>query len=83
MDNMRVHWSKVSREAYDRLGITPIFNVPYSPQFNGIESVFSIVKGNFKKAQLCHLLAGRRYSVQRLIREAVLSTDREKVRRCL
>ena len=41
MDNLMVHKSTEVKEAYLRLKITPIFNIPYSPQFNGIESYFS------------------------------------------
>jgi transposase len=44
MDNMTVHHSRLALQKYQELGITPIFNVPYSPQFNGIESVFSMVR---------------------------------------
>ena len=31
MDNMSVHRSKESKEAYAKLKITPIFNIPYCP----------------------------------------------------
>jgi transposase len=48
MDNMRVHHSLLSREAYDALKLTPVFNIPYSPQFNPIEAVFSMVKSFYK-----------------------------------
>jgi transposase len=52
LDNLKVHTSKDTTKAMKTLGIMPIFNVPYSPQFNGIEAVFSIVKCNFKKELL-------------------------------
>lgn len=52
LDNLKVHTSKHSTQAMQSLGIVPIYNVPYSPQFNGIEAVFSIVKANFKKELL-------------------------------
>jgi hypothetical protein len=31
MDNMRVHHSRLSRQAYEELKLTPLFNIPYSP----------------------------------------------------
>ena len=37
---------------YEELNIIPIFNVPYCPQFNGIESVFSMIKATYKKSLL-------------------------------
>jgi transposase len=45
----------------------PIFNVPYSPQFNGIEAVFSIVKCNFKKELLRQLQKEQQLNVGELI----------------
>ena len=44
LDNLSVHKTKEVYQAYKRLNITPIFNMPYSPDFNGIESYFSLIK---------------------------------------
>ena len=44
MDNLQVNKTKESLATMKRLKITDVFNVPYSPQFNGIESYFSLVK---------------------------------------
>ena len=44
LDNFRVHTSKKSKAAMSRLGFRYIFNVPYTPDYNPIESVFSKVK---------------------------------------
>ncbi|MFN9906006.1 MAG: hypothetical protein ACK56F_07765 [bacterium] len=41
MDNLSVHKTKLSLATMKKLSITPIFNVPYSPDFNGIETFFS------------------------------------------
>lgn len=48
MDNLSVHKTNVSKELFTSLGIMPIFNIPYSPQFNGIESYFSLLKNEYK-----------------------------------
>jgi transposase len=61
MDNMRVHRSKIAHEAYARLKIVPIFNIPYSPQFNGIESVFSIMKEKYKRAMMEKIVHGEKF----------------------
>ena len=61
----------------------PIFNVPYSPQFNGIEAVFSIVKANFKKELLRQLQKEQQPNVRELITYAFGQADREKVRHCI
>ena len=49
MDNLAVHRSKVIRERMDELSIAYVFNPPYSPEYQGIESVFSIFKRKLKK----------------------------------
>jgi transposase len=49
MDNLQVHKTKEVVEACKALKVQAIFNVPYSPDFNGIESYFSLVKGQYKK----------------------------------
>ena len=48
-DNLIVHKTKAVVERMKELKITPIYNIPYSPDFNGIESFFSLLKGGYKK----------------------------------
>jgi transposase len=71
MDNMRVHHSRVSKEAYKELKLTPIFNIAYSPQFNPIESVFSMIKSNYKKQLLKNLIEKHKVQTRLLIRAAI------------
>lgn len=52
LDNLTVHKAKESKMLFEQLNITEIFNVPYCPQFNGIESYFSLVKAKYKKQLL-------------------------------
>ena len=52
MDNLAVHRSNLIKERLDELSIAYVFNPPYSPEYNGIESVFSILKNDFKKKRL-------------------------------
>ena len=56
VDILSVHKTKESKEAYVKLNITPCYNVPYSPQFNGIEFYWSLVKAHYKKLLLYHLM---------------------------
>ena len=48
LDNLAVHRSQVVQEKAVELDIEFIFNVPYSPDFNPIEMVFSKLKRKFK-----------------------------------
>ena len=56
MDNLSVHRSLVVRERLDELSIAYIYSPPYSPDFNGIESVFSIFKNKLKKERMQAIL---------------------------
>ena len=49
LDNLSVHKTKDAKLLFEALNITEIFNVPYCPQFNGIESYFSQIKATYKK----------------------------------
>ena len=41
LDNLSVHKTKDAKLLFESLNITEIFNVPYCPHFNEIESYFS------------------------------------------
>ena len=41
MDNLKVHRMNVMKALCKQLGITTVWNVAYSPDFNAIEAVFS------------------------------------------
>jgi transposase len=49
LDNVAFHHSKVAKDAAERKGFILLFVPPYSPWFNPIEGVFSIVKREFYK----------------------------------
>jgi hypothetical protein len=63
--------------------ISPLFNIPYCPQFNGIESVFSIIKQDYKKMALKKILNSQKYHPKDLISKAVKNLAIEKVRNCI
>jgi transposase len=56
MDNLSVHKTNEVRACCQKHDVTEIFNVPYSPEFNGIECFFSIVKNEYKKTLLSLLV---------------------------
>jgi hypothetical protein len=56
LDNLSVHKTKDAKLLFEKLNITEIFNVPYCPQFNGIESYFAQVKATYKKLLLQHVI---------------------------
>lgn len=49
MDNARIHTAKDVKLCLECHNKKPIFNVPYSPQFNPIEYLFNTLKGEIKR----------------------------------
>lgn len=82
MDNLAVHKSTDAKAAYQRLKITPIYNLPYSPQFNGIESYFSLVKGQYKKLLLKSIMNDLDFDVPRLIKQSIENVNDKKAIAC-
>lgn len=52
MDRLSVHTCRKSKDKMAFHKIIPIYNSPYSPDFNPIEQVFSVVKRQIKKERL-------------------------------
>ena len=77
-----MHKTTDARAAYERLNINPVFNVPYSPQFNGIESYWSILKGHYKKLLLYHLMHGQPVDSVDLIQTSVKRVAVQLIKNC-
>ena len=82
VDNLIVHKTKLAKEAYERLKITPLFNVPYSPQFNGIEFYWSLVKQHYKKLLLYHLMHDLPVDCMDLISSSIKRVSDKKAMIC-
>ena len=52
MDNLSVHRSNEVKDRMNEMSIGYIFGPPYSPDYNPIESVFSIAKREIKTKRL-------------------------------
>lgn len=69
LDNLSVHKTKAVKEKFAELNIHPIYNIPYSPDFNGIESYFSIVKGEYKNLWMQLYVKGETIEPEDLVRQ--------------
>lgn len=58
VDNLAVHKTQEAKAAYEKYSVQVIFNVPYSPDFNGIESYFALLKASYKKLLLETIMKG-------------------------
>ena len=71
LDNLSVHKTRDAKLLFEELNITEIFNVPYCPQFNGIESYFSQIKANYKKMFLRSVIKEAKYDTMSLIKQSI------------
>ena len=78
-----MHKTKDAKLLFEELNITEIFNVPYCPQFNGIESYFSQLKATYKKLLLQHVIKEAPYDTMGLIKQSIESVSDENVQRCV
>ena len=83
LDNLSVHKIKDAKLLFEELNITEIFNVPYCPQFNGIESYFSQVKATYKKLLLQCVIKEAHYDTMGLIKQSIESISNENATRCV
>ena len=65
------------------LKITPIFNIPYSPQYNWIETYFSLLKCEYKKLILQKVIRKEPVNAITLIQMAEQAVDQEKIKKCV
>ena len=75
MDNLQVHKTKEVLETCKRLKVRPIFNVPYSPDFNGIETYFSLIKGEYKNLILERLIKGIKVDSSSMIMQSIQKVE--------
>ena len=83
MDQLPVHRSRDVQPEYNRLDITPIYNVGYSPELNPIEAVFSKVKAVFCRERLNSLVNKQGFNFDRAITAAFGSVTPEHCAACM
>jgi transposase len=83
LDNLSVHKTKDTKLLFEKFNITEIFNVPYFPQFNGIESYFSQLKATYKKLLLKCVINDAPYDTIGLIKQSIKSVSNENATRCV
>ena len=83
LDNLSVHKTNLSKEMFKELNVIPIFNIPYSPQFNGIETYFSLLKNEYKNLLLQRVMAEKPVDAVSLINKAIQKVPLEKTKKCV
>jgi hypothetical protein len=83
MDNLGIHKCTVVKPYYEKLGISCIWCIPYSPEYNPIESVFSRVKSLFNKKRLNEIVNRRGFNFDRTIEACFGAIRVEHVQACV
>ena len=83
MDNLPVHRKKEIKARMDELGFEFIYSPAYSPDFNGIESVFSLVKAQIKRRRWVAIRNGAPFDIKKEILLAFRNVDEVKIAGCI
>ena len=83
MDNLSAHRSEKSKVEMARLGFRCIFNVPYSPEYNPIEFVFSKVKQRFRALRASKMAGVIQDGHEAMVRQAVENVRKQDVVNCV
>jgi transposase len=83
LDNISIHKKKDAKHLFEKLNIIEIFNVPYCPQFNGIESYFFQLKATYKKLLLKCVINDAPFDRIGLIKQSIKSVSNENATRCV
>ena len=83
MDNLSAHRSEKSKVEMARLGFRCIFNVPYSPEYNPIEFVFSKVKQRFRGLRARKMAGVIQDGHEAMVRQAVENVRKQDIVNCV
>ena len=79
MDNLAVHKSQEIRERMDELGFEYVYGLAYSPEFNPVDTIFSLTKAYVKKKRLAAVINEYKVDLWKLIQESFDVIDVLKV----
>ena len=82
-DQLSVHRNHTVKSRIDDLGFRLSFTPRYSPDYNGIESVFSMVKDNIKRQRLSAIVNNKRVNLNYMISKALNELCPHKVAKCV
>ena len=83
LDNASIHRAATTQRLASQLGFEIIWNVPYHPEFNGIEYVWNIAKQLFREVQLQRMLQTTNLSFNQAIWQSLNDVPPDEVKRCI
>ena len=83
MDNLAVHTSEKTKKYMKELGFRWIFNVAYSPEWNPIETVFSLYKRKFRALRARKITGQLQMGHEAMVHRAVGETKKQDIANCV
>ena len=83
LDNLSAHKSDKTKEEAARLDFRMIFNVPYSPEYNPIEFVFSKIKQRFRVLRARKMAGVIQDGHEAMVRQAVENVRKQDIVNCV
>ena len=80
LDNASIHRAATTQRLASQLGFDIVWNVPYHPEFNGIEYVWNIAKQLFREVQLQRMLQTTKLSFNQAIWQSLNDMPPTKLR---
>jgi len=80
LDNARIHGTREALNAMEEEDILPIFNVPYSPEFNGMEKVWAMMKKAYRSRMTELKTRQQNFTVFDEISEIIENLDQNQVK---
>ena len=81
LDNLSVHHSKKVKSFCDKKDLPLIFNLAYSPEYNPIENVFSLVKNRYKRDKHQSMVKHDHFDALKLVKKSIEDLNDETVKR--
>ena len=83
LDNCSINKTRAAMMRAEQLGMELLFNVPYSPWFNGIELVWALAKQKFRKLLLKQITGqAPTESFSITIEKVMTNLDPDQIKRC-
>ena len=67
LDNCSVHRSRLVKEEMGKRGLKIVWNLPYRPEFNGIEGAWALMKAHYRKLLLRNMIVGRSLRLKEIV----------------
>ncbi len=83
LDNLSVQKTKDAKHFFEKLNFTEIFNMPYSPQFNGIEIYFLLLKATYNKLLLKFLINDDLFESICQTKQSIRSISNKNAKTCV